>query len=62
MIPAPTRTIPNPDFEEAVERRARRLCIATEPHRPISAMPCALHLSEARRALFDEWHRQEASA
>lgn len=50
---APTTTAPTPEFEEAVARRAGKLCTQAEPHG--AAVPCVIHLSEARKALFTEW-------
>lgn len=59
-VPAPTITAPNPAFEAQVARRARDLCVKAEPH--TSTGVCAVHESEARRQLFDQWQREGGGA
>lgn len=49
----PTITIESPEWAEAVEARAVKLCAAAEPHD--DDMPCVIHLHEARRQIFDLW-------
>lgn len=55
LVPAPTITVPHPAFEAEVDRRGWKLCAAAEPHAVDG--PCVLHLSEARRQLFDAYQR-----
>lgn len=59
-VPAPTIVQPNPAFEAQVARRAEQLCRSAEPH--TSAGVCAIHESEARRQLFDQWQREGGGA
>lgn len=58
-LPAPTITkvVPNPAWNEAVERRAIDLCTLAEPH--TESWPCLDHRSEARRQLMDQWLGQD---
>lgn len=56
-VPAPMITAPNPAFLAAVARRARDLCVRAEPHASPGGV-CAIHESEARRQLFDQWQRE----
>lgn len=47
-----------PAFDDALRRRALSLCWTAEPH--AGGVPCVMHLADARRALSDEWLRQES--
>lgn len=49
----PTMTIESPEWAEAVEARAVKLCVAAEPHD--DDMPCVIHRHEACRQIFDLW-------
>lgn len=59
MIPTPTITIANKDFERLVERTATALCLSTTHPDTPAAVPCPLCLSDARKSLFAEWQAEQ---
>jgi hypothetical protein len=61
VVPEPMIHVENPAFTALVEARGTKLCLSAEPHTHSTSAtaPCAVHRSEARRAVMGQYLGQQ---